>query len=139
MNRKDATARARECLALGPAVLTFNGTPEREWIPFGRGERHAFEIDHVAGTARVGSWNPHGGDCWWRPYTHDAAVTLTRAPHVCFGRADAEGNPQRTPKRVTCGNCGRSWCERCDPAPDPLCVFCHGAGTSSAELPTEPR
>lgn len=38
------------------------------------------------------------------------------------------------PKRVTCGDCERSWCEACDPAPSALCHFCEGIGTSDAEL-----
>lgn len=36
--------------------------------------------------------------------------------------------------RVTCGNCGHAWCERCDPAPAALCHWCHGRGSSTAEL-----
>jgi hypothetical protein len=35
---------------------------------------------------------------------------------------------------VTCGNCERSWCEGCDPAPAALCHFCHGRGHSIAEV-----
>ena len=36
--------------------------------------------------------------------------------------------------KVTCGNCERSWCEYCDPAPSALCHFCHGRGHSDAEI-----
>lgn len=36
--------------------------------------------------------------------------------------------------RVTCGNCGKSWCELADPAPAALCHWCHGRGYSDAEL-----
>lgn len=36
--------------------------------------------------------------------------------------------------KVTCGNCKRSWCERCDPAPSALCHWCHGRGHSEAEI-----
>lgn len=35
---------------------------------------------------------------------------------------------------VTCGNCDRKWCGACDPAPAALCHFCHGRGSSPAEL-----
>lgn len=38
------------------------------------------------------------------------------------------------PVRVTCGACNRSWCERCDPAPGALCHWCHGRGSSQAQL-----
>jgi len=38
------------------------------------------------------------------------------------------------PERVTCGSCGNSWCERCDPAPSALCHYCHGRGVSTAPL-----
>lgn len=38
------------------------------------------------------------------------------------------------PERVTCGNCERSWCERCDPAPSALCPWCNGRGYSTAQL-----
>lgn len=33
---------------------------------------------------------------------------------------------------VTCGGCGRQWCESCDPAPSALCHYCHGRGFSLA-------
>ena len=33
---------------------------------------------------------------------------------------------------ATCGNCGRSWCAACDPAPAALCHYCHGIGYSIA-------
>ncbi len=36
--------------------------------------------------------------------------------------------------KVTCGNCGRSWDERQDPAPSALCHWCHGRGHSTAPL-----
>jgi hypothetical protein len=36
--------------------------------------------------------------------------------------------------KVTCGNCGREWCERCDPAPAALCPWCHGRGYSTHPL-----
>ena len=36
--------------------------------------------------------------------------------------------------KVTCGNCGRSWCEHCDPAPSALCHWCNGRGYSIAPL-----
>jgi hypothetical protein len=35
---------------------------------------------------------------------------------------------------VTCGNCERSWCERCDPTHGPLCHYCHGRGWSTSPL-----
>ncbi len=38
------------------------------------------------------------------------------------------------PDRVTCGNCGNSWCERCDPAPSAQCHTCTGRGYSTAPL-----
>ena len=33
---------------------------------------------------------------------------------------------------VTCGNCGRSWCDDCDPAPAAHCHWCTGRGHSIA-------
>ncbi len=36
--------------------------------------------------------------------------------------------------KVTCANCGNSWCEECDPAPSALCHTCHGRGYSIAPL-----
>jgi hypothetical protein len=35
---------------------------------------------------------------------------------------------------VTCGICGRSWCEACDGAPSALCHWCHGRGHSTAPI-----
>lgn len=42
-----------------------------------------------------------------------------------------------TPARVTCGSCGRAWCEHCDPAPAALCHYCHGRGYTAAALDAE--
>lgn len=55
------------------------------------------------------------------------------AAHHC-ATPDSDGQPQR-PELVTCGNCGRSWCEREDPAPSALCHYCHGRGYSVAPIP----
>jgi hypothetical protein len=33
---------------------------------------------------------------------------------------------------TTCGACGRSWCDACDPAHGPLCPWCAGRGWSTA-------
>jgi len=52
--------------------------------------------------------------------------------HRCRG-TDDDGRPL-IPDKKTCGNCERSWCERCDSTPGPLCHFCHGRGHSEAEL-----
>ncbi len=59
-------------------------------------------------------------------------------PHRCLDR-DGEirvndfGDPIAADV-TTCGHCGNSWCERCDPTPSPLCHTCHGRGFSHAEL-----
>jgi len=53
-------------------------------------------------------------------------------PHQCPG-TDEDDKPLQ-PDAATCGICGRSWCDRCDPAPSALCHFCHGRGESSAPL-----
>lgn len=37
-------------------------------------------------------------------------------------------------RKVTCGRCNRSWCERCDPCPAALCHWCNGNGKSTAPL-----
>lgn len=37
--------------------------------------------------------------------------------------------------RTTCGACGHAWCGICDPAPSALCHWCHGRGSSDAEMP----
>lgn len=47
---------------------------------------------------------------------------------------DRNGNAE-----VTCGNCGRSWCEHCDPGPSALCPFCHGRGYSTAPIKLQRR
>lgn len=41
------------------------------------------------------------------------------------------------PDPATCGNCERSWCDRCDPSPSALCHYCHGRGYSTAPLDME--
>lgn len=52
--------------------------------------------------------------------------------HTCDG-VDDDDRPLEA-KRVTCGDCERSWCERCDPCPSALCHWCHGRGCSTAPL-----
>ena len=44
--------------------------------------------------------------------------------------SDIQDEPVNRDK-VTCGNCGESWCEKCDPAPAALCHTCHGRGYST--------
>ena len=51
--------------------------------------------------------------------------------HRCK-RPDERGSLEGSPS--TCGNCGRTWCDNCDPAPAALCPWCHGYGYSSAPL-----
>lgn len=58
------------------------------------------------------------------------------AVHTCKG-TDDDGRPLK-PARATCGNCGASWCSRCDPAPSALCHSCHGRGHSTAEIDPAP-
>lgn len=41
------------------------------------------------------------------------------------------------PQVVTCGRCGKAWCERCDPAPSALCHYCNGRGSSLAPALSE--
>lgn len=43
-------------------------------------------------------------------------------------------NHKHSDSKVTCGNCGRSWCEECDPAPSAQCHWCNGRGYSLMPL-----
>ncbi len=38
---------------------------------------------------------------------------------------------------ATCGNCGRSWCDGCDPTPSAMCHWCNG--TWSKDRPSSTR
>lgn len=56
--------------------------------------------------------------------------------HTCPGAIEYEecnGRPLRD-AAASCGGCGRSWCDRCDPTPGPLCHYCNGRGYSLAPL-----
>ena len=62
----------------------------------------------------------------------------TRTEHRCYDRDDQEivddmGRPV-APDVKTCWRCLGQWCDRCDPTPAALCVFCHGRGSSEHEL-----
>lgn len=59
-------------------------------------------------------------------------MTTRIAVHVCRQK-DSYGYPLPS-DRATCGICGRSWCDRCDPTPAALCHWCHGRGYSLATL-----
>lgn len=48
-------------------------------------------------------------------------------------RTDDDGRPL-APDVKTCWGCLGQWCDRCDPTPAALCVFCHGRGWSDHEL-----
>lgn len=52
--------------------------------------------------------------------------------HVCDD-TDEMDKPL-PPLVVTCGNCKRSWCERCDPAPSAMCHWCNGNGGTEAQI-----
>ena len=52
--------------------------------------------------------------------------------HACGG-LDDDGQPIK-PEKVTCGNCGAEWCERCDPFPSAMCPVCNGYGYSKAPM-----
>ena len=62
-------------------------------------------------------------------------VTDNTAKRIACGNcwADIQDEPVNA-ESVTCGNCGTSWCERCDPAPAALCHVCHGRGFTTAEI-----
>jgi len=74
----------------------------------------------------------------------EATVSLTATLRVVrkVTRPDARYKWRETPLTgacdhgaagvVTCGGCGRRWCEGCDPAPSALCHYCHGRGYSEA-------
>lgn len=63
------------------------------------------------------------------PYVRVVAAELAR--DVIDSHAACGGSHGA---RVTCGGCGRAWCGECDPAPSALCHWCHGRGSSSAEM-----
>lgn len=53
--------------------------------------------------------------------------------HKCKGRDDDGRKLQ--PEIATCGNCSKSWCDRCDPvAVSALCHYCNGRGSSTAPI-----
>ena len=62
-------------------------------------------------------------------------VTSNDAPKLACGNcwADIQDRPVNADV-VTCGNCGDSWCEHCDPAPAALCHTCNGRGHSTAKI-----
>jgi hypothetical protein len=68
---------------------------------------------------------------------------LLRGLYKSYGKetTDAEVDRQFAHRehdaKVTCGNCGNSWCETCDPAPSALCHTCHGRGYSIAPITEE--
>jgi hypothetical protein len=73
----------------------------------------------------------------YSPETKDALLWSARKAWPAAVRtAGGHGRPCPCPSPdvVTCGNCERSWCDRCDPAHGPLCPFCHGRGESDHEV-----
>jgi hypothetical protein len=65
-------------------------------------------------------------------------VEIIPVEHPLADRATPAECDLRYAAEVTCGACGASWCEKCDPAPSALCHYCHGRGYSTAEI-TPPR
>lgn len=70
----------------------------------------------------------------------------TRTVHECVNPDTGEprvdpmtGDPYQVPDVKTCWGCLGQWCDRCDPTPAALCVFCHGRGESDAELAYDAR
>ena len=55
------------------------------------------------------------------------------AQHACPG-SDDDGRALK-PYTATCGSCGLSWCDRCDPvAVSAGCHYCSGRGYSTAPM-----
>jgi len=67
---------------------------------------------------------------WINPQEYEG---LLPPPHECLPGKYDDG-PQG-PDRVTCGNCDRAWCERCDPGRG--CHWCQGRGYSTAPMAEE--
>jgi hypothetical protein len=96
-------------IAEGPRVMNEKGTAHSTLYMFGK-----IDPNELLWSARE-SWT--------------AAVATSQR-----GEPEEAGCTCEVPDAVTCGNCERSWCERCDPTPGPLCHFCHGRGDTDAEL-----
>ena len=62
----------------------------------------------------------------------DSGLEAADRVHDCQ-RTDDDGNLVE-PRKTTCGNCERSWCDRCDPCPSALCPWCSGRGYSIAPV-----
>lgn len=77
---------------------------------------------------------PHPDDMTWgEDETEDETETETDGP-ADDPAAHQHGEWSASAPIVTCGICGRSWCEQCDPAPSALCHWCHGRGYSTAPV-----
>jgi hypothetical protein len=48
---------------------------------------------------------------------------MSAAGCICPTRLDDDGNVGIAPDTATCGACGRSWCDRCNPTPAARCLF----------------
>ena len=59
----------------------------------------------------------------YQRYGKEAVDTEVDRQFACRAEHDA---------KVTCGACGETWCETCDPAPSALCHKCHGRGYTKA-------
>ncbi len=60
---------------------------------------------------------------------------LVKAKAIAGETSTCKHGPQAV---TTCGACGRSWCDACDPTPTAQCHYCHGRGYTIAlrETPT---
>jgi hypothetical protein len=70
-------------------------------------------------------------------YGNSASVYIVSGGQDLFLDTDTEHRVEKHRDHdavVTCGNCGKSWCEACDPAPSALCHSCHGRGYSTAQV-----
>lgn len=133
-NNADQFIRAREDFKTGGALSGRNRNPGYEYSGYleSKTDRETVERFHASDYAvfsyqtPIAWWSEDRG--WERP---EVRYSPTTSHHQ--GKCPMTTHPDHGAK-VTCGNCGQSWCEACDPAPSALCHYCHGRGYSTAPI-----
>jgi hypothetical protein len=108
----------------------------RPWLPDPKAAERFYVVPCAYPLAPPAGMREPPNERDWEAREHLRSIEEWRRRGAMIVELDIPFHDCDDPDVATCGICGRSWCDRCDPvAASWGCHWCHGRGESSAELP----